>query len=343
MNSDIRLAVSFRGHRKRKRLRLLLGPGSTDYLIDLWIATAMNHPNGILQGMDETDIALEAGWEGEDSHKLVSALVECGFLEKNENGVYSLHDWEDHQAYVIHAERRKAQARNAAAARWKPQGEEENMQGECCQHTDSNPPSLLSSSLHNSSLPSLPTQEEERESSLRSDSLSEPDGPDAPPENPPAKNREKKAAKPKPAAEPLPEDSEPYRLAVLMRDTLKANVPTLKEPNLQTWARSFAVALRNDERMREAHFVAEVVKWACSDSFWRANIQSPEKLRKQFDQLTARMESEAEKARTASKAGKWMSPAERRVEGNRAACEEAKRLLFGNAPQVTAEAAHDAS
>ena len=35
MNSDIRLAVSFRGHRKRKRLRLLLGPGSTDYLIDL--------------------------------------------------------------------------------------------------------------------------------------------------------------------------------------------------------------------------------------------------------------------------------------------------------------------
>lgn len=32
MNSDIRLAVSFRGHRKRKRLQLLLGPGSTDYL-----------------------------------------------------------------------------------------------------------------------------------------------------------------------------------------------------------------------------------------------------------------------------------------------------------------------
>ena len=81
MNSDIRLAVSFRGHRKRKRLRLLLGPGSTDYLIDLWIATAMNHPNGILQGMDEIDIALEAGWEGEDPHRLVSALVECGFLE----------------------------------------------------------------------------------------------------------------------------------------------------------------------------------------------------------------------------------------------------------------------
>lgn len=54
---------------------------------------------------------------------------------------------------------------------------------------------------------------------------------------------------------------------MLMRDTLKANVPTLKEPNLHTWARSFDVALRNDERMKEPSFVAEVVKWACSEGF----------------------------------------------------------------------------
>lgn len=72
-----------------------------------------------------------------------------------------------------------------------------------------------------------------------------------------------------------------------MRDTLKANLPTLKEPNLGKWAESFAVALRNDERMQEPSFVAEVIKWACSDSFWRANIQSPDKLRQKFDQLTA--------------------------------------------------------
>lgn len=107
MNSDIRLTVSFRGHRKRKRLRLLLGPGSTDYLIDPWIATAMNHPNGILQGMDETDIALESGWDGEPL-TFLAALVECGFLEKSDSGEYALHDWEEHEAYVIHAEKRRA-------------------------------------------------------------------------------------------------------------------------------------------------------------------------------------------------------------------------------------------
>ena len=140
----------------------------------------------------------------------------------------------------------------------------------------------------------------------------------------------------------LAEDSEAYQLAILMRQTLKANVPTLKEPNLQTWARAFDVALHNDERMTEPHFVAEVIKWACSDSFWRANIQSPDKLRQKFDQLTAKMESEAEKARTTS-AGTWASPAQRRVEANRAACEEAKRLLFGDTAPAEEALAYDAS
>ncbi len=139
----------------------------------------------------------------------------------------------------------------------------------------------------------------------------------------------------------MPEDSEAYQLAVLLRDTLKVNVPTLKEPNLQSWARSFAVALRNDERMKEPLFVAEVIKWACSDSFWRANIHSPDKLREKFDQLTAKMENEARKARTASKP-EWTSPAERRVAANKAACEEAARLLFGDTSPVVAETAHDA-
>ena len=128
-----------------------------------------------------------------------------------------------------------------------------------------------------------------------------------------------------------------------MRDTLKANVPTLKEPNLQNWAQNFDVALRNDERMAEPPFVAEVIKWACSDLFWRTNIQSPDKLRKQFDQLTAKMESAAEKARTASKADKWASPAQRRVENNQRAGREAKRLLFGDTPPAVAEVPHDAS
>lgn len=323
MNSDIRLAVSFRGHRKRKRLRLLLGPGSTDYLIDLWIATAMTHPSGVLQGMDEIDIALEAGWEGAPK-QFVAALVECGFLEKADNGSFALHDWDDHQGYVIHAERRKAQARNAAAARWNAR-QESVMREACGQHTEGNPPSPLPSPIPEPSPEPVPVPFH----------TSQP--------TPVAGNAEQeKGKKPKSALEPLPEDSDAYRLAVLMRDMLKANVPALKEPNLQAWAWSLDVALRNDERMANPHFVAEVIKWACSDSFWRANIQSPDKLRKHFDQLVARMESEAEKARSASNTAKWKSPADRRVEANQRAGEEAERLLFGNTAQAVVEVLHDA-
>ena len=317
MNSDIRLAVSFRGHRKRKRLRLLLGPGSTAYLIDLWIATAMTHPSGVLQGMDEIDIALEAGWEGEPQ-TFVAALMECGFLEKAENGVYALHDWSDHQGYAIHAERRKANARNAAAARWNAR--QENAMREACErHADSNPPSP-------SPLPSPVPEPVPFHSSQPA-----PAGGNA--------EREKEKT-PKTA---FPEDSEAYRLAVLMRDTLKANVPTLKEPDLQNWAQRFDVALRNDERMAEPGFVAQVVLWACSDAFWRANIQSPDKLREKFDQLTAKMEAEAAKARAASQPGNWKSPAQRRVEANQKAGREAKRLLFGDSTPAVGEMAHDPS
>ena len=321
MNSDIRLAVSFRGHRKRKRLRLLLGSGSTDCLIDLWIATAMTHPSGVLQGMDEIDIALEAGWEGDPQH-FVAALMECGFLEKSDTGAYALHDWSDHQGYVIHAERRKANARNAAAARWDAR-QEKAMQGACGQQADGNSPSPLPSPVPEPSPEPVPV-------------------PVLSSQPAPAAGNAEQGKTPQFI---FPKDSEPYRLAVLMRDTLKAHLPTFREPDVQKWAQRFAVALRSDERMKEPSFVADVIKWACSDSFWRANIQHPDKLREKFDQLTAKMDFEVEKARAASKAVQWKSPAVRRVEANQEACREAEHLLFGDTPpavSATAEVNHDA-
>lgn len=99
--------------------------------------------------------------------------------------------------------------------------------------------------------------------------------------------------------------------------------------------------LRRVAPKRQTHvrpgFVAQVVVWACSDAFWRANIQSPDKLREKFDQLTAKMEALAEKANAP---GKWKSPAVRRVEANIEAGREAKAILFGSSPQ---EVTYDAS
>lgn len=94
-----------------------MGDNATDYLIDLWLGTAMNHPGGLPEGMTPVDIALEAGWEG-DPETFITAMVKSGFLDANPQG-YALHDWAEHQSYAIHAEQRKTQAREAANARWR--------------------------------------------------------------------------------------------------------------------------------------------------------------------------------------------------------------------------------
>ena len=95
MNSDIRISISFKGHRKRVKLQQLLGKGATDYILDLWINTALNHPKGILTGMDESDIAIEAGYSG-DANKFVDAMLVCGLLEQHNDGTYYIHDWDEH-------------------------------------------------------------------------------------------------------------------------------------------------------------------------------------------------------------------------------------------------------
>lgn len=96
---------------------MLLGAGSTDYLIDLWINTATNHPDGALTGMDAMDVALEAGWE-DDPDKFVSAMIQAGFLDQDDKGTYHLHDWGDHQPWVVESDKRSAKAKKAAEARW---------------------------------------------------------------------------------------------------------------------------------------------------------------------------------------------------------------------------------
>jgi hypothetical protein len=183
-NTDIRIAVSFKGHRKRRKLRMLLGAGSTDYLIDLWINTATNHPDGVLAGMSTLDVALEAGWE-DDPEKFVSAMLECGFLDKGEDGTYRLHDWEDHQPFVIEAPKRSLQAQKAAEARWgKKPGKQaasksnaQSMPTACDEHADRNAPTYL------------PTKEKDRVCVAREADDIPRDLPPSPEDNPDAQPR----------------------------------------------------------------------------------------------------------------------------------------------------------
>lgn len=265
MNSDIRLSVGFFDHPKIIKLERQLGLEGVTALLHLWLWAAQNKPSGILSGMDEEDIEIAARWKNEPG--AFNGVVTRLKLLDAMGDMFQIHDWQEHNTWQSEAENRSNASRLSRMAKTHPEIykilDDSGIKGISKEVyaviTASNDPKaalerLLTNPLRPFlTLPSLsspclsfPTGEA-RETSLRSVSLSEPDGPDVPSENPPAKTQEKKTPKAKSTTEPIAEDSDAYKLALLMRDTLKANVPTLKEPNLQKWAHSFAVALRNDK------------------------------------------------------------------------------------------------
>jgi hypothetical protein len=60
--------------------------------------------------------------------------------------------------------------------------------------------------------------------------------------------------------------------------------PGQKEPSFRAWANELRLIRERDGRTDAQ--IRELFTWANQDDFWRANILSPAKLRKQWDQLT---------------------------------------------------------
>jgi hypothetical protein len=116
MNTDIRVLVSFRGHRKRRRLEKIIGPGATGHLIDLWIFAAISRPSGILDDWDADDIADAANYRG-NPQELVEALVDTGWLDRLDDGSFALHNWDERQGWVSGSEERSNKARLLALMR----------------------------------------------------------------------------------------------------------------------------------------------------------------------------------------------------------------------------------
>ncbi|MGH1372954.1 MAG: GIY-YIG nuclease family protein [Cellvibrionaceae bacterium] len=68
-------------------------------------------------------------------------------------------------------------------------------------------------------------------------------------------------------------------------NTLKADNPNLKKPNLDTWAKDCRLMRERDNRDPEQ--MKKLWQWARANSFWQANILSIGKFRDKFDQLFA--------------------------------------------------------
>ena len=104
MNFDIRLSMDFYRHKKTKMLIKRLGFEAVCRLQMLWIWAAEYQFDGILKGQTKEDIELIVDWDGEPG-AFVDALISIGWLS-DDNGEYSIHGWEERQAYAIKSEER---------------------------------------------------------------------------------------------------------------------------------------------------------------------------------------------------------------------------------------------
>lgn len=66
--------------------------------------------------------------------------------------------------------------------------------------------------------------------------------------------------------------------------------PEAKKPNLEAWADTIRLMRERDNRTHRG--IAELFKWANDHHFWKTNILSPEKLRKQYDSLKTKKDHE---------------------------------------------------
>ena len=82
-------------------------------------------------------------------------------------------------------------------------------------------------------------------------------------------------------------DSIPFRLSAYLWKFVRENFPKFKQPELQRWAKHVDLMIRIDKR--EPDDIGKVIKWAQTNEFWKKNLLSTEKLRKQFDTIQAQM------------------------------------------------------
>jgi len=83
--------------------------------------------------------------------------------------------------------------------------------------------------------------------------------------------------------------SEDMRFAEWMRDLI-SDVPGKRQsPDLSAWANTIRLMRERDDHTHRE--IAIVFKWANSNSFWKTNILSADKLREKFGTLSTQMES----------------------------------------------------
>ncbi len=94
---------------------------------------------------------------------------------------------------------------------------------------------------------------------------------------------------------PFSSDSIEIKLSQKLFSYILERDPKHKKPDLQEWGVHIDRLIRINKRSPEE--IAKVITWCQTDSFWQNNVLCTEKLRKQFDQLTLKMNGDKSKTK----------------------------------------------
>ena len=137
MNNDFRVATDLPDHPKLRKLARALSVSNVTaagHLLFLWARVSRQRPDGVLRGWDDDDIAAESGYSStfdnpesiqnpsksnpESIQNFAKILEDTGWIEKSSNGkTWQMHDWEEHQSWVIKAPERSMRSKHAANMR----------------------------------------------------------------------------------------------------------------------------------------------------------------------------------------------------------------------------------
>ena len=202
--------------------------------------------DGKLTDMTSYEIALAAQWDG-DHNEFVDALIDGGFID-DQGGCLVLHDWYDYAGKLI--ERRLEERERSRRRRQQAKKEIEKPNEDATQATKGRPEDNQRSTVGTVPNPTVPNH------TIDSNNV----------------------------AKKFDDDSIPMKLALHLKKEILNQDPSTKVPDdLTNWATEADRMIRLDKRdPREA---AHLITWAQNDSFWRANILSMGKFRKQYDRL----------------------------------------------------------
>ncbi|WP_270997005.1 hypothetical protein [Listeria seeligeri] len=92
------------------------------------------------------------------------------------------------------------------------------------------------------------------------------------------------------------------QLANLFVNEIKKNIADFKSPDTESWANTIRLMMEKDHRTKEQ--IEYLIKWVQQDDFEMANVLSPVKLRKRFDNLVLKAKQDYVKNNNSKKTGR---------------------------------------